>query len=491
MTDKNGIPLSIIVIGASGDLAQKKILPALFALHAQGLIPEPYRIFGFARTPMTHAEFRLKTAEHLTCRYVPHSSCHERMDEFLGRCYYQAGRYDSPDGFLDLYSLMTEQERQPFANRLYYMAIPPAVFLDVAHALGNAGLVSCGAEPGWSRLVIEKPFGHDRASSDTLVAEMTRVFQEEQTFRIDHYLGKEVVQNLMVLRFANLIFEPLWNRLFIDHVQINWAEEQGIEGRGGYFDRYGIIRDVMQNHLLQIMALFAMEEPAAMNAHAIRDEKVRLLRSVAPLTRADLVIGQYDAGSWKGLGYKGYRQEAQVPPDSRTPTFALARLQVRNRRWEGVPFLIRAGKAMGIRQNEVRVSFREIPRNMFAGTTGTSALPAPNELVVRIQPDEGVVLKIVNKVPGLGMQLASTELNLNYAATFSGVIPDAYETLLLDVLRGDRSLFIRADELAAAWDIFTPVLHEIEHTPVEPDLYPVGSPGPASAASFAARFGIS
>jgi glucose-6-phosphate 1-dehydrogenase len=476
MADEKPETLSIVIIGASGDLARRKIIPALFALYCQNLIPGPFRVFGFARTAMTHEAFRQMASEHLTCRYVPHSRCEDRMAEFLSRCYYQEGQYDLADSLLDLYRALRTEEGSVRAQRMFYLAVPPAVFLGVARAIGNAGLVECGGGEGWSRVVIEKPFGRDRATSDILVEEMGRVFREDQTYRIDHYLGKEIVQNLMVLRFANLFFEPVWNRMFIEQVSIAWSEEQGIGSRGGYFDGYGIIRDVMQNHLLQILALMAMEEPTHYDARAVCDEKVRLLRSIPPLTVDDVVIGQYRATERKGQVLPGYRQEVQVPPDSRTPTYAAVRLKINNRRWEGVPFLMTAGKALSHRTNEIRVRFRAVPRNIFCGPEGTCL--EPNELVIRIQPDEGLVLRLMNKVPGLGMELAPTDLNLRYAAAFPVQIPDAYECLLLDVLKGDRSLFIRSDELAVAWDIFTPVLHALEERRVEPLPYAIGSEGP-------------
>jgi glucose-6-phosphate 1-dehydrogenase len=482
----DGRPLSIVIIGASGDLARRKIVPALFALYCQDLLPERFAILGFARTPMSHAEFRQRITEFLTCRYAPGARCADRMERFLARCHYAAGRYESAESYLDLYTLLKEVEGGAEANRLFYMAIPPNVFLDAARAVGSAGLVACDARRGWSRVVIEKPFGRDRESSDRLVDGMAGVFTEEQTFRIDHYLGKEVVQNLMVLRFANLVFEPLWNNLHVQSVTITWKETLGVEGRGGYFDQYGILRDVVQNHLLQILALLAMEEPFAMDSHSVRNEKVRLLQSIPPLRVEDLVIGQYGPGQVEGRSHRGYAEEDSVPPGSRTPTYAAAVLQVRNRRWNGVPFLIEAGKALDRRINEIRIRFRDVPRNLFGSGT---RLPE-NELVIRIQPDEAIHLRILNKVPGLQMNVGTTDLNLTYSAAFGGQIPDAYECLLLDVLLGDRSLFIREDELARAWDIFTPVLHQIESERRAPELYPFGSTGPAGATALAARYGL-
>jgi len=477
--------LGIVVVGASGDLAQTKVIPALFALYCQHFLPEDFHIYGLARTDMNHAAFRRKVAENLTCRYAPGESCSDRTEEFLQRCYYCQGQYSSSDSFLDLFELMREVEGASPINRIFYMAIPPSVFQDVAQALGDSGLVACDDSQGWSRLVVEKPFGRDRESSDRLVRDMQMVFTEEMTYRIDHYLGKEIVQNLMVLRFANLIFEPLWNKDCIESVRIQWAEPIGVGQRGGYFDGFGIIRDVMQNHLLQILALLAMERPVVYSSTAVRDAKVALLKAVAPVTLDQLVTGQYGASA---SGHQpAYVAAPNVPRDSLTPTYAAAMLQIHNPRWEGVPFLVEAGKALDQKISEVRVRFRGIPSSLF-GETG--AVLHPNELIIRIQPDESIVLRIMNKLPGLGLNLAPTELNLRYQSTFSTLIPEAYECLLLDVIKGDRSLFIRADELEAAWDVFTPVLHQLELQHIAPEMYPYGSAGPKVAQVLAQRCGF-
>ena len=480
--------LSVTVVGASGDLARKKVFPALFALYCQGFLPKQFAVFGFARTAMSHEEFRAKVAEKLTCRYVPGESCAQRTAEFLSHCYYQAGQYDSADSFLNLFQLMQDIEAQRPADRLFYLAIPPTIFLDVARSIGSAGLVFCGQRRPWSRVVIEKPFGRDRQSSDSLARELGKVFTEEQTFRMDHYLGKEVIQNLLVLRFANLVFEPFWNRRYIKSVAISWSEQQGVEGRGGYFDEYGIIRDVMQNHLLQILSLVAMEPPQRFDASEIRGQKVRVLRQVPPLKPEDIVVGQYTRASRGGLVLPAYVEEETVPPDSRTATFAAAALRVQSDRWEGVPFLIRAGKALDTQMTEIRIRFREVTGNMFCGTN--NGCPDANELVIRVQPDEAIMLRIVNKVPGLKMKLEARELDLRYKSAFSQIIPDAYESLLLDVMQGEKSLFIRGDELAAAWDIFTPALHDMDARRPRPEPYEFGSGGPAAAAGLAERFGV-
>lgn len=470
--------LSIIVVGASGNLACKKVFPALFALYCQGYLPKRFHVFGFARSKFSTEEFRTRITEHLTCRYSPGESCAQRMEEFLARCHYMSGSYESSDSYLDLYTMMKDVETGRRTNRLYYLAIPPSIFLDVARAVGNAALVSCGDGKPWSRVVIEKPFGRDRQSSDELTLALSQVFVEEQTYRIDHYLGKEVIRNLMVLRFANLVFEPIWNRKFIRSLQVVWKENLGIEGRGGYFDQYGIIRDVMQNHLLQILALAAMEPPSRLDATNIAKEKATVLRSIPPLKLEDIVIGQYRESVSAGRRFPAYVEDETVPDDSITPTFAAARLSINNLRWEGVPFLIKAGKGLDSRMTEMRILFREVPGNMFCTAGGC---PKANELVVRVQPDEAIYLSLVNKVPGMGMELESKNLDLQYKAAFAEQIPDAYECLLLDVIRGDRSLFIQHDELASAWDIFTPVLHEIERRKVVPESYEFRGREPAAA----------
>lgn len=486
----NGIdrshPLAVAVIGASGDLALKKIYPALFALYCQDLLPKTFHIVGFARSDMTQEAFRNRVEEKLTCRYVPGEKCDELMRTFLSRCTYLSGQYDQADSFRQLHAELVKLDPERRENRVFYMAIPPFLFLQVAHALRDAELVSGGGDQNWSRVVIEKPFGSDRASSDSLTESMCQVFNEEQTYRIDHYLGKEVIQNLLVLRFANLIFDPIWNRNHIQNVRITWTENLSLEGRAGYFDQYGIIRDVMQNHLLQMLALVAMEQPVALHSTYVRDEKVKALRAVVPIGLDDLVVAQYTAGALGGKQHFGYLEEKGTPPGSITPTYAAAVLKVKNRRWDGVPFLIRAGKGMDDSKTEIRIRFREVPGNIF----GAAAAKLPsNELVITVQPDAGLTMRIVNRVPGLGIRLDETKLDLRYASAFEGTMPDAYESLILDVIQGDKSLFIRADELEAAWDIFTPALHELEARKLKPETYPFGSAGPEAAEALAARYG--
>ncbi|MCX7007183.1 MAG: glucose-6-phosphate dehydrogenase [Kiritimatiellaeota bacterium] len=477
--------LAIIILGASGDLAQRKLLPALFSLYAQKLLPADVRIFGFARTPLTDAAFRERTAANLTCRYTPDTKeCAALMEQFLARCHYVGGEYGETDSYLDLATALNAEFGALNFNRLFYFAIPPSLFLPAARALGNSGLTTCDNRAGWTRLVIEKPFGRDRASSDELVTALSQVFGDGQTFRIDHYLGKEIIQNLLVLRFANHVFEPLWNRHFIRDVRITWKEDIGIAGRAGYFDDFGIIRDVMQNHLFQMLALTAMEPPQQLDADHIRDEKVRVLKAIAPLALEDLVTGQYAAAEQGAGGRPAYRAEHGVPPGSRTETYAAAVLKIANDRWRGVPFFVECGKALDGKLAEIRLRFHDNAVKIFGAKA--PHLP-PNEIVIRVQPDEAIFLRINNKLPGLETKFVPTELNLRYSATFKTVIPEAYESLLLDVVKGDKSLFIRTDELAASWDVRDGALHELATTKREPELYAYSSAGPRGRTKLLTR----
>ncbi|MFA7691695.1 MAG: glucose-6-phosphate dehydrogenase [Candidatus Hydrogenedentes bacterium] len=478
--------LSIVVIGASGDLAVKKIFPALFALFCRKLLPESFVCYGYARTELNDEAFRMLLMGSLSCRYTPgESECRSLMDAFLSRCHYVSGGYDDPLGLLRLKSVMESQEQHDLpVTRLFYLSVPPFLFLPTAQSLKEAGMAEEIPEKQKLRVVVEKPFGRDRQSSDALTRDLRHVFTEEQSYRIDHYLGKEVVQNLMALRFANLIFEPIWNRNNIHYIRFCWSEDIGTEGRAGYFDHYGIIRDVMQNHLLQMLALITMEEPLSLEPEQVRNEKVKALRAVQPVRFEDMVIGQYTEANYKGQVQKGYLQETGVPADSITPTYGAAILKLRNRRWDGVPFLLSAGKGLNTRRTGIHIEFRHVPGNIFTANSS----PVPNSLRIRVQPDAGVSLNIMTKVPGLRMSLEKTELDLSYASAFKEEIPDAYESLLLDVIQGDKSLFIRADELEAAWDIFTPVLHDLEGCAIKPQPYPFGSAGPDSAGALAALY---
>ncbi|CAN5976090.1 unnamed protein product, partial [Sphagnum jensenii] len=478
--------VTIIVVGASGDLAKKKIFPALFALYYEGCLPKHFTVFGYARSKMTSEELRNVISGTLTCRIDQRENCGDKMDKFLQRCFYHSGQYNSEDSFKQLSKKLEEHETGRVANRLFYLSIPPDIFVDVARC------ASCSASSsrGWTRVIVEKPFGRDAQSSAELTRGLKQHLTEEQIYRIDHYLGKELVENLSVLRFSNLVFEPLWTRQYIRNVQLIFSEDFGTEGRGGYFDNYGIIRDIMQNHLLQILALFAMEPPVSLDAEDIRNEKVKVLRSMRVLSAEDVVVGQYKSHTRGGVKHPGYTEDETVPNHSLTPTFAAAALFIDNARWDGVPFLMKAGKALHTKRTEIRVQFRHVPGNLYKRSFGSDLDRATNELVIRVQPDEAIYLKINNKVPGLGMRLDRSNLHLHYAARYNQEIPDAYERLLLDAIEGERRLFIRSDELDAAWALFTPLLNELESNKVAPEFYPYGSRGPIGAYYLAAKYNV-
>eukprot|EP00742_Colponemidia_sp_Colp-10_P002638 GILJ01002820.1.p1 GENE.GILJ01002820.1~~GILJ01002820.1.p1 ORF type:complete len:496 (-),score=81.60 GILJ01002820.1:179-1666(-) len=468
--------LSVIVLGASGDLAKKKTYPALFGLFCQNLTGSRFNVVGFARTSMSTEEFRNKMKGKV-CNGINCDS--KKINEFLEKCHYVHGGYDDASAFTRLDEfLKTLEGGAKKANRLFYYALPPSVYLEVSQSIASG----CPKPSGWARVVIEKPFGKDTETSRTLSRGLSQVFNEEQMYRIDHYLGKEMVLNLMVLRFANLFFSSFWNRNFISTVQITFKENIGTEGRGGYFDEFGIIRDVMQNHLLQMLTVVAMERPASLDDKDIRDEKVKVLRQMQPLKLEDVVLGQY--GSSEDGTKPGYLDDEGVPKDSLTPTFASAVMRINNERWEGVPFILKCGKALDNRKTEIRIQLQNVPGNVFGCDT------ARNELVLRVQPKEAIYMKIVGKVPGIAMDLGQTELDLSYTSRYpTGQMPDAYERLILDVIRGDHANFVRDDELDAAWALFTPLLHQIESEKVKPIVYPFGSRGPQEGDDLAARHG--
>ncbi|MFQ6661439.1 hypothetical protein Gotur_029606 [Gossypium turneri] len=508
--------LSITVVGASGDLAKKKIFPALFALYYEDCLPKNFIVFGYARTKLTDEELRNIISTTLTCRIDKRENCKDKMEQFLKRCFYHSGEYNSEENFAELDSKLKKKEAGKLSNRLFYLSIPPNIFVDVVRCAS----MKASSANGWTRVIVEKPFGRDSESSAELTRCLKKYLTEDQIFRIDHYLGKELVENLSVLRFSNLIFEPLWSRTYIRNVQFIFSEDFGTEGRGGYFDNYGIIRDIMQNHLLQILALFAMETPVSLDAEDIRNEKVKVLRSMKPLELEDVIIGQYKGHNKGGRAYPGYTDDSTVPKNSITPTFAAAALFINNARWDGVPFLMKAGKALHRKRAEIRVQFRHVPGNLYKRNFGTDLDKATNELVLRVQPDEAIYLKINNKVPGLGMRLDRSDLNLLYRARYRvkltvfqlymllsfidlhltsliletimypTEIPDAYERLLLDAIAGERRLFIRSDELDAAWSLFTPLLKELEAKKIAPELYPYGSRGPVGAHYLAAKYNV-
>ena len=484
-----GEGLSICVFGASGDLAKKKVLPAIFSLYYDRHLPENFRVFGYARSKMTNEEFKDKIRESLPCRISAAGNCDEVMDAFLDRMHYVSGLYDDPKDFKALDAAMAAEEATmgTKAMRIFYLSIPPSIFVPVAQ---NAAR-ECSSTTGETRVIVEKPFGRDLTSSRELTASLAEVLAEENTYRIDHYLGKELIENITVLRFSNIIFQPLWSRAYIRNVQICFSENFGTEGRGGYFDNYGIIRDVMQNHLLQVMALFAMEEPASLNAEDIRDEKVKVIRCIRPIEMDNVVLGQYKGRKDGDKTLPAYLDDETVPPGSKCPTFAAMALFIDNARWDGVPFLMKAGKALHKRQAEIRIQFHHAPGKLYKKQLGSESEMNSNELVIRIQPDESINLRLNSKIPGLGMRLDQTDLDLQYKTKFSeDSLPDAYERLILDVVQGDKRLFIRNDELEEAWKLFTPLLETIEDDQMAPELYPYGSRGPIGAHYLASRYDV-
>lgn len=464
--------LSVIVIGASGDLAKKKTYPALFQLFKTGLLPGHAKIVGFSRSNLSNADLHDRIRPFL-------KGSEEDMNRFLSLCSYFSGHYDSDEAFASLNAKLNLLEQESFkdSNRLFYFAIPPSVFVEAGSSLKSKAM-TCS---GWNRIVVEKPFGRDSASSAELSRELLSHFDESQLFRIDHYLGKEMVQNLMVLRFANTLLEPLWNSNYISNVSITFKEDFGTKGRGGYFDHYGILRDIQQNHLLQVLTLLAMEVPVSLDAEDVRNEKVRVLRCIDPIKLENCVLGQYMRP--KDGSEPGYLENEDVPETSVTPTFAQTVLFINNSRWSGVPFILKSGKALNERKAEIRVQFKEMPGRLFGQER--------NELVIRIQPNESIYWKILTKEPGLSKELHQVELDLTYDKRFNtDQLPDAYERLLLDVLRGDHNLFVRNDELVAAWSIFTPLLHRIEQEKIKPLQYEFGSRGPAEADELSKKFGF-
>lgn len=468
---------SIIILGASGDLTKRKLIPALFSLHCRRRMPEPYHIIGMARTRSDAEAYRQSLNEamiSLAPKYVEP----KEWPAFSQRVTYVTGDPAEPESLhmLDAALEKVEAGGHGARNRLYYMALPPASYGPVVQALGRAGMVD--STQGWRRVVIEKPFGHDLPSARALNDLIHQVLTEDQIYRIDHYLGKETVQNVLVFRFANSIFEPIWNRNYVDHIQITVAESVGVGHRGRFFDQVGVLRDMFQNHLMQLLSLVAMEPPASFDAEALRNERVKVLRSVRPILPADVA-----AESVRGQ-YQGYRQEPGVDPESQTPTYAVLRFHISNWRWEGVPFFLRSGKNLAEKTTEITVQFKAVPHMMFTQASGSQIMP--NRLSLCLQPDEGIHLRFEMKVPGTQAETRSTNMEFHYANVFGpDAIPDAYERLLLDALNGDASLFTRADTIELAWGLIDPIL-EGWSLPGAPPLaiYPPGAWGPEAGDAF-------
>ncbi len=475
----------LVIFGASGDLTHRKLLPALYSLVHDGLLPAGLTIVGFSRPDYTDDAFRAEIKEACN-KYSRTRPVDDAIwENFAKGLFYVKGEFGEAEAYVRLKQKLEECDntRGTGGRRLYYLAVPPAFFPVISDLLGAQGMVTDPEKGGpYTRVIIEKPFGHDLASAKELNRVAVTTFRERQVFRIDHYLGKETVQNLLVLRFANGIFEPFWNRQYIDHVQFTVAESIGVEGRGGYFDSAGITRDIVQNHMLQLVSLVAMEPPVAFEADAIRDEKVKVIRALRSLPadrQSELVVrGQYDDGSVLGEKAVGYRSEPSVPPESRTETFVAIKAFVDNWRWADVPFYIRAGKRMPKRVTDISIHFRPAPNPLFRRVPGVRV--QPNILAIRIQPDEGISLKFDSKVPGPAVRSAPVTMEFRYATSFGGEPPEAYERLLLETMLGDSTLFARRDEVEAAWAWLDPLLTAWANDG-DPAPYPAGTWGPPEA----------
>lgn len=464
----------IIVLGASGDLAKKKTFPALFGVFKHDYMPENTVILGYARSEMGRKEFH----DRISSKLAKNEEENNKVSKFLDLCHYVKGSYDKDQDFQNLDKEMIKYEEGFEKNqRIFYLALPPSVYGDVSKGLKH----NCYSNSGKNRLVVEKPFGFDTETSNELGKKLAALWSEEEIYRIDHYLGKEMVKNIIPLRFANVFFSSVWNRSSIDNVQITFKEPFGTEGRGGYFDDFGIIRDVVQNHLIQVLCYIAMEKPVSLDAESVRDEKVKVLRHIRPVAENEVILGQYVKS--KSGDKSGYKDDEGVKEDSNTPTFAALALHIDNERWAGVPFIIKSGKALEEHKVEVRIQFKESPGNIFPGVSR-------NELVIRLQPNEAVYVKFQNKLPGLEMTPVVTELDMTYKDRFPNQrIPDAYEALILDVFNDNHSNFVRDDELEVAWKIFTPILHKIDAGKIKCEPYPYGSRGPDSISAFIEKYG--
>jgi glucose-6-phosphate 1-dehydrogenase len=444
------MPATFVIFGASGDLTSRKLVPALYKLHRKGRLRDGLRVVGFSRSPFSHEEWRKSLAE-TTAKFAGEEFDDAAWAEFSKGVYYHAGDIGHPQDFDSLREFLAEIEGDQRGPRVYYLSTAPQFYEPAIEQLGQSGL-ALEDEGSPRRVVIEKPFGTDLASAQRLNEAVHRVFAEHQVYRIDHYLGKETVQNLLVLRFANTIFEPVWNRNYIDHVQITVAEEVEVGKRAGYYDGAGVMRDMVQNHLLQLLMITAMEPPVRYAADAIRDEKVKILHAVRQFTSE-----QVHTDTFRGQ-YRGYSRSADVPANSHTATFAALKLWIDNWRWQGVPFYLRSGKAMSCRTTQIVIQFREPPQRLFADSPRN--LCESNRLVIQIQPAEGIQLHFQTKVPDAGMRIRQTDLSFDYRQQFRQAIPEAYERLLLDAVEGDASLFARADEVEAAWKVCDPVIAE-------------------------------
>ena len=491
--ERTADPCTLVIFGAGGDLASRKLVPALYNLLLDRLLPGEFSLVGAGRRPMKDGEFAAAMRQAVE-EHSRRPLDDEMWNEMAPRLRYVQGDYDGPEDFRRLAGQLDEVDRafHTSGNRLFYLATPPSAFEGIVDGLAQAGLNAPGTGGKWARMLVEKPFGQDLASARALNAAIHRAFDESRIFRIDHYLGKETVQNLLVFRFANGIFEPLWNQKYVDHVQITVAEAIGVEGRGSYYEEAGLLRDMVQNHICQLLCLIGMEPPVSLDADAVRDEKVKVLRALRPLlpeeVDASTVRGQYGPGSAGGNPVPGYLEEKGVAPDSRTETYVAHRLHVDNWRWADVPFYLRAGKRLPKRVTEVALRFRDVPHRLFRA--GPDDRIVPNTLVLRIQPQEGISLKFDAKVPGPKPQIEPVSMEFHYGTAWGMDPPEAYERLLLDAMLGDPTLFIRADEVEASWAYVDRIREGWERKPGEgPEVYPAGSWGPADADALLERDG--
>ncbi|MGH9395575.1 MAG: glucose-6-phosphate dehydrogenase [Terriglobia bacterium] len=487
-------PCAMVIFGASGDLTERKLVPALYYLSRAGLLPEGFSVIGCAKTPYTDESFRDKMRKAVQKYLKVPAGDEPALDSFTRDVHYISDDFGDLDAYEQLKKLLDrlDKERGTCGNRLFYLATPPSFFPVIAQHLGNAGLATPkDGGKSWTRIVIEKPFGRDLESALDLNRIVTGVFKEEQIYRIDHYLGKETVQNLLVFRFGNGIFEPFWNRRYIDHVEIAVAEEIGVENRGSYYEEAGLTRDMIQNHVLSLLSLVAMEPPAIFDATAVRDEKSKVMRAVRPIPLDRLsqfvVRGQYVEGWENGQKMPAYRAEPNVSPQSTTETYAALKLYIDNWRWADVPFYLRSGKRLPKRVSEITIKFRRAPHLLFRGTSTTSI--EPNHLSVHIQPDEGISLMFNAKIPGTTMQIRPVTMEFRYENSFGQAAPTtAYETLLLDCMLGDSMLFTRNDFVDLAWELITPVINRWRDDGKKGlSFYEAGTWGPPEADDFIER----
>jgi glucose-6-phosphate 1-dehydrogenase len=488
-------PCVLVIFGASGDLTRRTLLPAVYNLGLSRLLPSSFAVVGVARRQMDDEEFATEMRD-----AVAKHSRRQPVDEaawidLAQGMRWVAGTFEDEATYAALATELArlDRERGTRGGRVFYLAVAPSEFPVIVRNLARHGLVDA-SDPSrpWPRVVVEKPFGTDLASAERLNRELLSYVQERQVFRIDHYLGKETVQNLLVLRFGNTIFEPLWNRTNVHHVEITVAEHIGVEGRGRFYEQTGILRDIVQNHALQLLCLVAMEPPIAWDADAVRDEKVKVLRGIAPIRGAevqrDVVRGQYVEGLVRGDKVHGYRAEPDVAAESMVETYLAMRMHVESWRWSGVPFYLRAGKRLAKRITEIAVHFRPLPLPLFRDAPGASE--APNALIMRIQPDEGIALRFATKVPGGSVAIREVSMDFRYGAAFGSSTPEAYERLLLDAMRGDATLFTRHDEVEAQWRLVDPILAAWSRPGFPLAMYPAGSWGPVEGDQLLARDGV-